>query len=143
MHADEIYGLRLQSAYRSYSYQRAIFEEKVRALTAEGIENVREIAAQSVQVPGASEHQLGLALDVSIDGKLSQSFAETDAGRWLAENCHNFGFIVRYPQGKTDVTSIVFEPWHLRYVGLPHSQIMKEKSLTLEEYHAWANLAQS
>lgn len=136
MEAEGIRGLHLQSAYRSYSYQREIFEKKIRKLVANG--NTRSvaaaIAAQSIQPPGASEHQLGLALDVSINGRLSQEFAETDAGHWLAENCHKFGFIIRYPQEKTDVTDIIFEPWHLRYVGIPHAQIMRENAKTLEEY---------
>jgi len=137
MKAEGIDGLHLQSAYRTYSYQRAIFNEKFKSLLAKGNNPgaAAAIAAQAVQLPGASEHQLGLALDVSINGSLSQSFAETNAGRWLEENCHKFGFIIRYPRAKTDITNIIYEPWHLRYVGFPHAQIMKEASLTLEEYH--------
>lgn len=139
MEAEKIYGLKLQSAYRNYSRQSTIFEEKKRGLVAKGNspDAATEITSKSVQPPGASEHQLGLALDVSINGQLSQSFAETKAGIWVEKNCHKFGFIIRYPQSKTDVTCIIYEPWHLRYVGHPHAQIMKEKSLTLEEYHLY------
>jgi D-alanyl-D-alanine carboxypeptidase len=139
MEADGIRGLKLQSAYRAYSYQRAVFNERVRMIETKGINRsaAEAIAARSIQAEGASEHQLGLALDVSIDGKLSQSFAETDAGRWIAENCHKFGFIIRYPEAKTYVTKIIYEPWHLRYVGIPHAQIMYETTLTLEEYHVF------
>lgn len=139
MEADGIHGLRLQSAYRSHSYQCAILREKQRSLIAKGKSPsvAAAIAAKSIQLPGASEHQLGLALDVSINGQLSQSFAETPAGIWLAENCHKFGFIIRYPRAKTDVTDIIYEPWHLRYVSRPHAQIMKETALTLEEYHVY------
>ena len=139
MEAEGIQGLRLQSAYRSHEYQRAIFEQRVKELTAKGKSRqvAEQITAQSIQFPGASEHQLGLALDVSIDGKLSQSFAETTAGQWLARNCHKFGFIIRYPKERTDITGIIYEPWHLRYVGHPHAQIIAETGLTLEEYHTF------
>ena len=139
MESDGIYGLRLQSAYRSYEYQRVIFDQRVKELMAKGQNREEAVAnaSHSIQLPGASEHQLGLALDVSIDGKLSQKFATTDAGRWLEENCYKFGFIIRYPQAKTDITHIIYEPWHLRYVGIPHATIIKEESLTLEEYHRY------
>jgi D-alanyl-D-alanine carboxypeptidase len=137
MEAEGVYGLKLQSAYRAYTYQRAIFEEKVRTLTARGNNRITSetLAARSVQFPGASEHQLGLALDVSVNGQLTESFAETAAGQWVAENCHKYGFIIRYPYEKTNITNIIYEPWHLRYVGKPHTQVMKENNLTLEEYH--------
>jgi LAS superfamily LD-carboxypeptidase LdcB len=138
MESEGISGLKLQSAYRSYSYQRAIFNEKARELLRTGKAankaEAEEIAARSIQPPGASEHQLGLALDVSIDGKLSQKFAETEAGQWLAENCHKYGFIIRYPKEKTTVTEIIYEPWHLRFVGAEHAEIMFKTGLTLEEY---------
>lgn len=136
MEADGVHGLHLQSAYRCHSRQSAIFEQRVRILAAKGHTRAEAeiLAAQSVQPPGASEHQLGLALDVSINGQLSTEFAQTRAGQWLAENCHRFGFVIRYPQGKTDVTRIIYEPWHLRFVGVPHAQIMYENEITLEEY---------
>jgi len=136
MSEDGINGLRLQSAYRAYSYQESIFQRRVREYAAKGhsLRDATALAATSIHPPGSSEHQLGLALDVSIDGMLTQAFGETDAGKWLAENCHNYGFIIRYPREKTDITQIVYEPWHLRYVGVPHSKIMKNIGLTLEEY---------
>jgi len=139
MESEKIYGLKLQSAYRSFSHQHALFEEKKHSLIKKGCSpaEAEAIASKTVQPPGASEHQLGLALDVTIDGNLSQKFAETKAGMWLEKNCGKFGFIIRYPKSKTNVTNIVYEPWHLRYVGEPHSQIMNEKSLTLEEYHLY------
>jgi len=136
MQNDGIHGLKLQSAYRSYEYQAAVFNQRIKELMANG-NNKQEattLAAKSVQPPGSSEHQLGLALDVSIDGTLTQDFGNTPAGIWLAEKCHHFGFVIRYPAIKTDITQIVYEPWHLRYVGIPHSHIMKEQGLTLEEY---------
>ena len=137
MESDNVYGLRLQSAFRPYAYQQAIFNERVRELMKKG--HSRDEAAlltlHSIQTPGASEHQLGLALDVSINGCLTEDFANTAAGQWLEENCYKFGFIIRYPEHKTSVTGIIYEPWHLRYVGIPHSVIMKECDLILEEYH--------
>jgi len=139
MKEDGIHDLKLQSAYRSYSYQNSVFARRTKEIMAKGHSKheAEAMAAKSVQPPGASEHQLGLALDVSTDGTLTQNFGQTRAGIWLAENCHNYGFIIRYPFAKTDITQIVYEPWHLRYVGIPHSIIMKELSLTLEEYHSY------
>jgi len=136
MEVDEIYGLRLQSAYRAYAYQRAIFEQRVKELLQKGHgrDEAEVLTARSIQYPGASEHQLGLALDVSTDGKLSQSFADTAAGLWLAENAHCFGFIIRYQKSKTDITNIIYEPWHLRYVGKPHAKIIYDNAIALEEY---------
>ncbi|MCL2839467.1 MAG: M15 family metallopeptidase [Defluviitaleaceae bacterium] len=137
MESEGVTGLRLQSAYRTHEHQSTIFNRKVASLTAQGkaYEIAIEEASHTVQPPGASEHQLGLALDVSINGELSQKFADTPAGQWLEENCHRFGFIIRYPLTKTEITNIVYEPWHLRYIGIPHATILYEENLTLEEYH--------
>ena len=136
MQADGIHGLQLASAYRPYTHQRNLFTAKTSVYTAQGYSQIEaeEIASETVQPPGASEHQLGLALDVTITGDLTQAFADTSAGQWLAANSHRFGFIIRYPQAKTEITHIIYEPWHLRFVGIPHSVIMYENSLTLEEY---------
>ena len=136
MQADNIHGLQLVSAYRSYEYQYGLFEAKVRHLISQGYDakTADKLAAETIQRPGASEHQTGLALDVTLAGDLTQSFADTKAGQWLAANSHNFGFIIRYPQAKTDVTNIIYEPWHLRYVGVPHAAIMYKNNLVLEEY---------
>jgi len=136
MESDGLSRLKLQSAYRSYAHQKSIFDQRVKELLAKGLDNEHAIekASESIQKPGSSEHQLGLALDVSINGKLSQEFAGTTEGLWLEENCHKFGFIIRYPQTKTNITHIIYEPWHLRFVGIPHASIMKEQMITLEEY---------
>jgi len=129
--------LHVQSGYRNYGYQQAILRQREKEIRAKGHspEEAAMLALKSVQPPGASEHQLGLALDVSINGILEQAFGETPEGIWLAENCHKFGFILRYPAHKTHITKITYEPWHLRYVGNPHASIMKEFDLTLEEYN--------
>lgn len=143
MEQDGIHGLRLQSAYRPYNYQQAIFNQRVKELQVQGYSKheAESKASQSVQLPGASEHQLGLALDVGVDGKLTQAFGETPAGKWLEEHSHNYGFVIRYPHSKTEITQIVYEPWHLRYVGTPHATIMKHFGLTLEEY--WNTMRQA
>ncbi|MCL1787713.1 MAG: M15 family metallopeptidase [Defluviitaleaceae bacterium] len=144
MEAAGVPGLRLQSAYRSYAHQQAVFNQRVGELQRAGYirREAEQKAALSVQPPGASEHQLGLALDVSIDGKLTQAFGETAAGQWLAAHCHNYGFIIRYPQDKSAVTGIVYEPWHLRYVGAPHAAVMHAQALALEEYATYMQTVQ-
>ena len=130
------HDLQLISAYRPYDYQRSLFEKRVGELAAQGHSPAEadEIATKSLQRPGASEHQTGLALDVTVTGHLTQDFAATAAGQWLAVNSHRFGFIIRYPRHKTEITQIVYEPWHMRYVGIPHAHIIWENGLTLEEY---------
>ena len=136
MEVDGIENLRMCSAYRPYRYQKALFDEKKRLLCGLGYdkEEAERIAARSVAVPGASEHQLGLAVDVSVTGRLNVHFGTTEAGIWLAGNCHKYGYIIRYPKDKTEITKIIYEPWHLRYVGVPHAGFMKELDLCLEEY---------
>jgi len=120
------------SGYRSYERQREIFAAHVTAL---GEEAANRVSAR----PGQSEHQTGLAIDVSspeVGGLLVTSFGETEAGRWLAQNAPQYGFIIRYPRDKEDVTGYAYEPWHLRYVGTEHALVMAERGLTLEEYLA-------
>lgn len=118
------------SGYRSYARQNDLFKAEVAKVG-------EEIAVQSVAYPGSSEHQSGLAMDISshsADFLLSEQFAETAEGKWLANNAHKFGFILRYPKGKESITGYQFEPWHYRYVGLEASKVIFEKQLTLEEY---------
>lgn len=118
------------SGYRSYARQEAIFAAHVER---DGAEAANLVSAR----PGESEHQTGLAIDVSspsVGGELSETLAETEAGRWLARNASKYGFIIRYPKGKEDVTGYQYEPWHLRYVGADHAPAMAEQGLTLEEY---------
>ncbi len=86
---------------------------------------------------GESEHQTGLALDVSspsVDNQLIEEFGDTDEGRWLAQNAPLFGFIIRYPKSKEDITGYSYEPWHLRYIGYPLSVLVTNSGLTYEEY---------
>lgn len=83
---------------------------------------------------GASEHETGMALDVYIPYYAGYGFLKSEAGQYVNSNCWNYGFIIRYPFLKTESTGIPFEPWHLRYVGLPHAEIIEKNSWTLEEY---------
>ncbi len=87
-----------------------------------------------VQVPGGSEHESGLAIDLMVDDIGDLRFYNTPSGRYTNENSWKFGFIVRYPDGKEGITKIPFEPWHFRYVGFPHAQIIYENKFTMEEY---------
>ncbi|MGL5540631.1 MAG: M15 family metallopeptidase, partial [Erysipelotrichaceae bacterium] len=114
----------LLSGYRSYQQQATLFQKYVNT---HGLANAQMFSAR----PGHSEHQSGLGYDI---GSISNAFAETTAYAWLQENAASYGFIERYPNGKTHITGYVFEPWHYRYVGVLHAQAMKAKALTLEEY---------
>ena len=92
--------------------------------------------SQVITVPGCSEHEIGLAFDITSDTytQLLQGFGETEEGKWLAEHGHEYGFIVRYPSGKEYITGIVYEPWHFRYVGREAAKIMHDENICLEEF---------
>lgn len=125
-------GLELyaQSGYRSYERQRAIF-----AFNA--ARKGEEVANMTSAYPGQSEHQTGLAMDVTspkVGYDLIEEFGETPEGKWLAEHAARYGFIIRYPKGKEHITGYSYEPWHLRYVGVEHAQHIMANNLTLEEY---------
>lgn len=128
---DEGITLYATSGFRSYSTQKAIFERKLGTMS-------EKAANASVAKPGYSEHQTGLAMDVeghsSLGSGLIQDFGETPEGKWLAENCHKYGFIIRYPKGKTDITGYVYEPWHIRYVGKEAAAEITALDVTFEEY---------
>ena len=94
------------------------------------------VSSQTVTVPGASEHEIGLALDIAADDfvELVEAFADTDEGKWLAEHSYEYGFILRYPKGKEYITGIVYEPWHFRYVGREAAAVIYREQITLEEF---------
>jgi D-alanyl-D-alanine carboxypeptidase len=127
------------SGYRSKEKQEELFAKKVqRVMDSQGVseEEAAVIAARSVAVPGTSEHQLGLAVDI-VDTKywvLDKKQEEMPAQKWLMENSWRFGFILRFPTGKTSVTGIIYEPWHYRYVGEKVATEIYHSGLTLEEY---------
>ena len=126
------------SAYRTQEYQQELFDKKLERVLATGVsaEEAPEIAARSVAVPGTSEHQLALAVDI-IDyfyTNLDEGQERTGTQKWLMENCGNYGFILRYPNGTTDITGIIYEPWHYRYVGKAAAREIGQLGVTLEEY---------
>ena len=123
------------SAYRSYAYQNQLFNEEAARLRPAYGDEAETIAAYSVMPPGHSEHQSGLGVDMhTISTGAAQEFGNTPEGRWLAENAHQFGFILRYPAEKTDITGVKYEPWHFRYVGRQHAVQIYERGVCLEEY---------
>lgn len=119
-----------RSGYRSYKIQKILFDSYVEL---SGEEAANKYSARA----GQSEHQTGLAMDVTsevVGNKLTEKFGETEDGKWIKENAHEFGFIVRYPKGKEDITGYQYEPWHLRYVGKKVATEIYELDITLEEY---------
>jgi D-alanyl-D-alanine carboxypeptidase len=126
------------SPYRDLAHQEMLFNRKIDSYVRIGFSYLEAYkrASQTVTVPGTSEHQVGLAIDItSRDYKsLNAGFADTKAGQWLNEYSYEFGFIIRYPLGKEYITGIEFEPWHFRYVGREAAKIIKEQQLTLEEF---------
>ena len=130
--------LKVCSPYRDLNRQEYLFKKKMKQYLNTGksfIDAYRE-ASSVVTVPGASEHEIGLSLDIvsTSHQTLDEKFGETDAGQWLMNNAYKFGFILRYPKGKEDITGIIYEPWHYRYVGREAAEIIYEEKITLEEF---------
>lgn len=117
------------SGYRDYDYQKDLYKKQVNN---EGEEKANKYLA----VPGSSEHQSGLAMDLLSTEyeNLDDGFANTKTYIWLEENCAQYGFIIRYPKDKEDITKYSFEPWHVRYVGVTAATEIMKNNLTLEEY---------
>lgn len=118
------------SGYRSYARQAQIYARNIQ---------ISPTKVQFSAPPGGSEHQTGLTIDVSTatnNYQLSQSFAATPEGQWLAQTAPAFGFIIRYEQGKEHITGYQAEPWHIRYVGIDVAQMITQQGLTLEEFLA-------
>lgn len=124
------YELYLKSAYRSYYKQAVMYENRIKKY---GYDD------GWVTKPGASDHQTGLGCDVVpkswTDRGMTEKMAEEPECQWMAEHCAEFGFILRYPEDKEDITEINYEPWHLRYVGIPAATYIMENGLCLEEFH--------
>jgi len=126
------------SAYRTWEKQSELYENKVARLMENGMDaaSARSEAATVVALPGTSEHQLGLAVDI-IDSSyttLDEGQESTETQRWLMENSWRYGFILRYPEGKSDITGIIYEPWHYRYVGREAAAEIYESGLCFEEW---------
>lgn len=132
-------SLSITSGYRSYNYQQVLFNNQVSALRASYGDKAEIKATEAVALPGTSEHQSGLCADLHNLPSASQKFAQTKEYEWLIENCANFGFILRYPKNKTEITKIMFEPWHYRYVGRYHAQRIMQEGMCLEEYMQFIN----
>lgn len=118
------------SGYRSYSRQKTILESEIKNVG-------EEEALQAVAYPGKSEHQTGLAMDITSQSAnlvLSEEFGETEEGKWLENNAHLYGFILRYPKGLESITGYQYEPWHFRYVGQQTAKVIFENNWTLEEF---------
>ena len=123
----------VREGYRTEGEQQAEFEEKVQAYMNEGYskEKAEELAQRWVALPGTSEHQLGIAVDINAD-KIRSS--NEDVYVWLAQNAYKYGFILRYPQGKENITGTDYEPWHYRYVGKGVAEEIYRDQICLEEY---------
>ena len=121
------------SGYHSYALQETNYNRKVNFYVNQGIsaEEANQKASAQVLPAGCSEHNAGLAMDIV---SASSDFINTKEYKWLCENAHNYGFILRYPEDKTAITGMNFEPWHWRYVGTQAAKEMKEKNQCLEEY---------
>ena len=133
----------VSSAYRSYSYQKGLHDKYVSNYMAEYDVSEEEAEAQTLLTSapaGKSEHHTGLAVDL-VDKRLEsqeldESFEQTEAFKWLSKNAHKYGFILRYPENKTDITKYSYEPWHYRFVGVYAASIIHEDGITLEEFLA-------
>lgn len=122
-HKDGI-TLWVRSGFRSYDIQTSLYNTYV-------AEDGKSAASRYSARPGHSEHQTGLAFDLN---SLDQSFGKTPEGKWIAKNCWKYGFIIRYPKAKEDVTGYMYEPWHVRYLGKEVAKKVTESGLCLEEY---------
>lgn len=125
------YTLYVKSAYRNYQTQNTMYQNRLdKYRKDDGV----------VAYPGSSEHQTGLAVDIlnyawtQQDG-MRPEFSQTDEAKWMKDNCAKFGFILRYPEDKTDITGIIFEPWHFRYVGKEVAAYIMDRDITFEEFH--------
>ncbi len=128
---EEGYYLMINSSYRSYSEQEDIYSSY---RSSRGEAYADSIAAR----PGASEHQTGLAIDIfSKDNTNRETFANSDEAKWLAQNSYKYGFILRFPEDKVDITGYNYESWHFRYVGVEIATYIYENDITFEEYYAY------
>lgn len=120
-------GIKLlgMSAYRSYDTQRSIYYNRIRSVG-------KKEADRYVAKPGKSEHQTGLAIDITNEDRWFVK--STEEAQWLAENAHKFGFILRYPENKEDITGVAYEPWHIRYVGKETAKEIYEDQITFEDF---------
>lgn len=124
------YTLIVNSSYRSYTDQEATWEELSNTYG-------EEAADKRAARPGFSEHQTGLALDIVSYGSINNEFDQTDEFKWMKKNAHKYGFILRYPKGKEDITGYEYESWHYRYVGKETATKIYNLGITFDEYYAY------
>ena len=132
-----ITNLIMSSGFRNFEEQTSLFEEETNSNIAAGLSesDAEAKAGTLVAVPGTSEHQLGLAVDFSItEVVLTEDFKNTTAGQWLANNSYKYGFILRYTLEQSEITGIVYEPWHFRYIGYPNSEIVYKEGIAFDTY---------
>lgn len=122
--SDDVYSKFNENLYVMSGYRTA--EEQ--------LELYNEQGSSTAEAPGSSEHQTGMALDVYVNNYAGYAFLKSDVGQYVNSECWKYGFIIRYPILKSDITGIDFEPWHIRYVGVPHAEIISKSGITLEEY---------
>ena len=138
MHAAGYYNMAVYSGFRTYTYQKTLFETyTANEMAADPSLTLEQAQAKVLTYstrPGTSEHQTGLAVDMDTLGTFTTDFEYEPEYAWLQENAWKFGFILRFPKDKVDVTTIQFEPWHYRYVGRYHAQKIHDSGLCLEEY---------
>lgn len=138
--AEDGVDLLVVSAYRTIEYQQQNFDNSVQDRVDRGMsyDDAYADTLAEVALPGESEHNAGLALDIMCEENQNMdddSFENTEAFAWLDKHAHEYGFILRYPKGKQDITGIIYEPWHYRFVGLYFAKEIKESGLCLEEYY--------
>ncbi len=132
--------LQLCSTFRTYETQKKLYENRIKILMSRDSSLTYEQAAEKAKTinayPGTSEHELGLAADIVTPSyqMLNSGYDQTAAFKWLKTHCAEYGFILRYPKEKQDITRIIYEPWHYRYVGQEDAKKIMESGLTLEEY---------
>ena len=124
------YYFYISTAYRSYDFQKALYDSYL-------LKDSAEVVDSYSSRPGFSDHQTGLACDIGMPGYKFEMFTDTDECRWLHENAYKYGFILRYPEGKENITKYKYESWHFRYVGVEVSTYIYENNITLEEYVAY------
>ena len=140
LHARGYEDIVVTSGYRDYAYQQVLFNtylsKEMKAHPDWTMEQCRITVLSYSALPGESEHQTGLCMDLISTNNvvLDESFAQNPAYAWLVENAHHFGFILRYPKGEEGATGYSFEPWHYRFVGVEVASAIYKKGLTLEEY---------
>ncbi len=137
MYNENNVGYAMSSGFRTFDIQTQLFDQKVAENISAGKteEQAKADASTIVAIPGSSEHQLGLAVDFAIPGVvLTEEFKNTEAGKWLSDNSYKYGFVLRYTKEQTTITNIIFEPWHFRYIGFPHSEILYKEGIVFDTY---------